>query len=297
MEDVSQPADTDDQRPPSLFHYTDAGGLLGILRDSKLWASDLRFLNDAQEAIYALELFKSALGDLRNPALEESHPSHQYSEEFGRTFEGYKRGVADELGSPKFPVYVTCFCESGDLLSQWRAYGTDHGYTIEFNAEAIESAAEEIPGYHPDRMLMAVRYGREAAVQVLSTALQNVLSDTNLGHVGVHAHYMALRLTAMLAAVKHPGFSEEREWRTVIPFESYEAYARMESPERNLTRFRSSSIAIVPYIEIPFPREAVVRIRVGPGRHADIRQQGVQRLLDSRGYQAEVLISEVPVRI
>jgi hypothetical protein len=35
----------------TLFHYTTAAGLLGILNSSTLWATDLRFLNDAQEAI------------------------------------------------------------------------------------------------------------------------------------------------------------------------------------------------------------------------------------------------------
>lgn len=114
-----------------LFLYTTAAGLLGILNSSTIWATDLRFLNDAQEAVYARELFVEAVRNTDNPALQPGHPLHQVAQEFGEEFAGYKEIVAKELHSFDFPVYVTCFCESGDLLSQWRAYGSDHGYAIE----------------------------------------------------------------------------------------------------------------------------------------------------------------------
>jgi hypothetical protein len=45
----------------TLFHYTTPAGLLGILRDLSLWGSDLRFLNDAQEAIYGRDLVVDAV--------------------------------------------------------------------------------------------------------------------------------------------------------------------------------------------------------------------------------------------
>jgi hypothetical protein len=273
----------------TLFHYTTAAGLLGILSSSAIWATDFRFLNDAQEAIYARELFIEALRSTDNPALQAGHPLHDAAESFGREFAYYKELVAEELNSPDFPVYVTCFCESGDLLSQWRAYGSDHGYAIEVDVDALKMAVQQLPGEPPEMSpsLMQVRYGRDAATNVVSTAMRHVSEDTNLGHPGVHAHYMALRLTTMLAGVKHHGFQEEREWRVVAAFE-YEV--------SELVRFRSTPMAIVPYIEIPLPMDAIVTIRVGPGRHVDIREAGVRRLLRTVDCQAPVRHSEVPLR-
>jgi hypothetical protein len=269
----------------TLFHYTTAAGLLGILRSSTLWATDLRFLNDAQEAVYARELFVEAVRSAENPALQPGHHLHHVAQSFGEDFARYKTLVAEELDSLHFPVYVTCFCESGDLLSQWRAYGSDHGYAIEVKADALKTAAQQIAGYVP-LSLMQVRYGRDAATDVVSTAMQEMSKDTNLGHWGVHAHYMALRLTALLAGVKHPGFQEEREWRVVAAFE--------EDPK--FVEFRSTPMAIVPYIEIPLPMDAIVTIRVGPGRHVDVREAGVRRLLRKVGCNAPVEHSEVPLR-
>lgn len=140
---------------------------------------------------------------------------------------------------------------------------------------------------YPPVELTQVRYGRDAAADVVATAMREMAMDTNLGHLGVHAHFMALQLTAMLAHIKHPGFHEEREWRMVAAFE-------WESPK--LTNFRSTPMAIVPYIEIPLPKEAIVAIRVGPGRHVDVREAGVRRLLRTLDCDVPVLHSEVPLR-
>lgn len=62
------------------------------------------------------------------------------------------------------------------------------------------------------------------------------------------------------------------------------------------TRFRTSPMAIVPYIEIPLPDGAIRSIRVGPGNNIEVREAGVRRLLKSVGSEAEVLRSEVPLR-
>jgi hypothetical protein len=271
----------------TLFHYTTAAGLLGILGSSAFWATDLRFLNDAQEAVYARELLVHAVLSVDASALPPGHPAHDDPQSFEMEFTGYKELVAKDLLSPDFPVYVTCFCESGDLLSQWRAYGSDHGYAIEVKADALKTAVQQIPGEPPEASLMQVGYGQDAAADVVSTAMRDLSKDTNLGHYGVHAHYMALHLTAMLAGVKHPGFQEEREWRVVAAFE-------WEMAEE--VKFRSTPMAIVPYIEVPLRQDAIVSIRVGPGRHVDVREAGVRRLLRTVDRDVPVLHSEVPLR-
>lgn len=43
----------------------------------------------------------------------------------------------------KFHVYGTCFCEDGNLLSQWRTYGGDVGYAIGFNALHLTAEKDE----------------------------------------------------------------------------------------------------------------------------------------------------------
>ena len=274
-----------DNIPPSLFHYTTADGLLGILMTSRIWATELRFLNDAQEVIYAQDELASRLRVVENPAIDATHIAHSDAARFGEVFDRYREYVLSELGSPRFPVYVACFCESGDQLSQWRGYGSDHGYAIEVDAADLRSAAQECGGTVGG--LVRVRYGPDAASEVIEAAVQKVREDTNLGHVGVHAHYMALRLTTMLAGVKHPGFSEEREWRLIIGSEMIDSKIML----------RTSLVAVVPYVEINLPSTTIRSVRVGPGRNTDVRVRGVERLLERVGSKVQVLSSELPLRV
>ncbi|MDP8955693.1 MAG: DUF2971 domain-containing protein [Actinomycetota bacterium] len=282
--DENAPATTP-ERPETLFHYTDAAGLRGIIWNRELWATDRRFLNDAQERQYALEGF---IPKLRRVApVEPEDSGEEFLKMLREDFAGYRAWVEEELRNRHFPVYVTCFSEPGDLLSAWRAYGTDHGYAVEFQADALEDALKETPLLDTGG-LKRVTYGIGAADDLFSELLDDVSRDTNLAHMSMHAYYMAFRITAALAAVKHPAFAEEREWRLVVASEEHELADQIE--------FRASPIAVVPYIKIPFPLEAIRSVRVGPGRHVQARQQGVERLLETKESRARVYVSEVPLR-
>lgn len=134
----------------TLFHYTNAAGLLGILKGHSFWATDYRFLNDAQEAVYARDIFIEEVEAVENPALQPGHPVHDDPAAFAPAFNEFKESLIQELNSPSRPVYVTCFCESGDLLSQWRAYGAGHGYAIEVKADALLGVVQQLAAEPPE---------------------------------------------------------------------------------------------------------------------------------------------------
>lgn len=46
----------DDALPESLYHYTDAAGLLGILDNNSLYATHVAYLNDSQELAYGMQM-------------------------------------------------------------------------------------------------------------------------------------------------------------------------------------------------------------------------------------------------
>jgi len=53
-----------DPRPPAkLYHYTSTEGLLGILRNRQLWASNVLYLNDATELVDSVRIIRSLLED------------------------------------------------------------------------------------------------------------------------------------------------------------------------------------------------------------------------------------------
>lgn len=277
----------------TLFHYTTATGLLGTLRGPSLWCSDLRFLNDAQEALYGRDLVVEAIRTMDNPVRDPAHWAYEHGDSAIDIFSGYQRMVVEELLTSEFGVYVACFCESGDLLSQWRGYGKDHGYAVELRTEALQKALNEVPTYPAASGLFKVRYGHEAADSVVRSALEEV-ARFNLNHPGVKAHITAQALSSMLSRIKHPGSFEEQEWRLVVGLEISDE--SQTSTERKATLYRATQRAIVPYIELPLERDAITSIRVGPGDNADVREAGVRRLLKTLGSEATVTRSEVPLR-
>jgi hypothetical protein len=115
-----------------LYHYTDSGGLVGILESQTLRATDARYLNDALELEHGCRLV--------DHVLREKWRSLPRSERRGVTpaitlF--LDMALTDRLFDPYEPgrfAFVTCFCEEGNLLSQWRAYADrGAGYSIGFS--------------------------------------------------------------------------------------------------------------------------------------------------------------------
>jgi hypothetical protein len=45
-------------KPPHVYHYTDATGVCGILENSSIWATSYLFLNDLSEGREAIDYFK-----------------------------------------------------------------------------------------------------------------------------------------------------------------------------------------------------------------------------------------------
>jgi hypothetical protein len=98
--------------PETLFHYTSWNGLYGVVSSGKLWGTNYRYLNDLSEIDYGREL---ALETVRERGQAASGHVQPLLEEVKDRLNGTS-GAAD--------VYVTCFCATEDLLSQWRGYGS-----------------------------------------------------------------------------------------------------------------------------------------------------------------------------
>jgi hypothetical protein len=106
-----------------LFHYTAAEGLKGIIENNELWASSAYFLNDSTEVIYGYGLLKEALVEwIANNPRPEVSLSLEIARDFRRSFDEDLLNVGNIR-----PIYLACFCEQDNLLSQWRTYGQSGG--------------------------------------------------------------------------------------------------------------------------------------------------------------------------
>jgi hypothetical protein len=233
-------------------------------------------MNDASEYIYANQIIQEV-----TRAYATSHPG----------LERYQRVY--QLNSPDLgvDVYAACFCEDGDLLSQWRSYARQGaGYAIEFSwAKLREKFALNRLG--------KVEYAEDAQKnvlnQILNSLAHNVSSvepDLDARHASI-AGGLANALITVRAFLKSPTFREEKEWR-VIAFHGTDTREEL---------YRQSNNILVPYCALPLgnlDELPITKIVIGPSLHPKAAQYSLRRFLDSSGLaRVAIEVSPIPIRV
>lgn len=277
---------------PPLSHYTSAAGLLGICSTNVLWATCAQYSNDRSEVLYAQSVGKEVIEEfLQGKNLTKGG-------EFLRTFLERQTGLIE--GIEVKDAYITSFCESKDLLSQWRAYGQTAGFEMRFGPLVTEDQSIGSPAMGTVT-LVQVEYDRqvqkEMLIHILNGALEvlKTVEAENLGlkflDVGV-ATFAALEFMQWLYGIKHPSFSEEKEWRIVAfprlevtPFSQLYAY-----PEA--LKFRVGRHSLVPYVEFSPSKGKLPLTEVvcGPGGHQKLTSKAVELMMAATGF-ADVKVS------
>ena len=289
------------QAPDLLWHYTDAGGLFGIITHERLWATQTSFLNDSTEVAYGLELVTSAMASYDPRHLKEATARH-----LERFFDPRRASLARWLDQ-NLDVYVTCFCADGDLLSQWRAYaGRDDagGYALGMGTDPpLQGWPQDAPGGH-EVALRRVLYDpveQEAACHELIDTLVPILDadpeDAELQRS--FARNLVSGVVEFASWCKDPAFEEEQEWRIV--------YVRNNDSSKLPVRHRMARGLLVPYVELelPCPVEPlqghlpVKAIRLGPGPEPVLKLRGVETFLANFPHFGDVRLegSAAPLRL
>ena len=265
-----------------------------------LWATDTRFLNDATELNYGLDLAEEAVEAVASQGSWTESTAHflrRVMASDGANLPGFLRARSE--------VFVACFCEEGDLLSQWRAYaGGDSagGYALKFRHR------QPITGWIAQRgresfRLQRVVYDRQEQLQTFVNLVTRLAPIYDANHSEQRMDMLARHLVDGILEVasfcKHPSFSEEREWRIV--------YERSSDQGLFPVMHRTSRGLIVPYVELEVPgavgemagRMPIVEVCCGPTAEPELKQDGVKRFVQfCPGYErVDVSGSDTPLRL
>ena len=107
--------DEEDEDCGLLWHYTSAVGVMGILKERELWASDCVLLNDANEVREGFEVASALCADALKAFVGERDIGVAEFEKFATKF------VAGNWASDT-SIFVASLSGSGNSLSQWRGY-------------------------------------------------------------------------------------------------------------------------------------------------------------------------------
>jgi DUF2971 family protein len=282
--------------PRELFHYTTVQGLLGIIGSNRMWATHAAYLNDASELAYAHSLFESAVS--RASASESSKVGKVFLERCVRAIDPFDKTVE---------FYLVCFCDAGNLLSQWRSYANRGGGC------AIGIVPKEVRlGRTPGEpvILRKVTYDRvvqegiigglvESALKVLKKHAPDDSVENNNFRIAATVQSLRGLLAECHVAFKDPAFEEECEWRLIFA-------TNITNSTKEYLQFRATGALVVPYVELDLSPSAGVRtgrlpissVTLGPTSPGDdIARDSVYALLRKHGHTfAEVRRSLIPLR-
>lgn len=310
-----------------VYHYTDSGGLVGLIQNHELWATEATGMNDLAEVRQGWDFIRAWV-----KAQPSDLVTDVISDACGEEDDDYRHPVRDEEG-----VFMCCASTRRDDANQWRLYGGEgRGYSVELLADEPLAAISRKPAA-PTRPAKssAVRawrtLGESAAVSpwlhVLYTdqekraALEGLATNAREAWARASGQWKTqeardegsqefrdslLTDVAVIAQlVKSEGFSGEREVRVIV-------VAIFDS----CSRFRATANGVVRYVPLTarpsgHPAGALVydkslgesktlpvkSVWLGPLIHAQNNERTIQALLSrNRLKEAGVQASKVPLR-
>jgi hypothetical protein len=213
-------------------------------------------------------------------------------------------------------TFITCFCKasakedfSHGLLSQWRGYGADGGYAIQFSRQKLEEATKRLASVH-GYDLHDVHYGAEnplkeemlkhsdAYVKAYSAHLDELAKPLDFSSKTFRSPIAGLvggpieDLLNYLVHTKSQHFGEERECRLSVLQTSTPTAGSL--PVHHYDR----AGLIVPYVHSPSPDfdilECIDWIIVGPGPRMASRYKSTVQLALQYCKNVHVRPSHIP---
>ena len=279
-----------------LFHYTDANGLAGIIKNQEMWFTSTFHLNDPSELAYGNEIAHAILR-------KESEDGDKAIKFFcARLEDVLLRQVENAFG-----FFVTSFSRSQDELGQWRAYADDgRGFAIGLAPRLFQ--IEDKRNLKPNELVWVadVRYDRNNAENRQRDAIRRAIGAIKrvvaAGKISSEAEgheflkKMGIELTASILwnsiTTKHSAYQTEAETRLLIVNDSTKLAPYIE------TRTRGSNL--IPFVKSPMPIRAdgsITEIVIGPSATLDA-EDAVRSLLLSQGLPLTIPVrrSDIPYR-
>ena len=260
----------------TLYHYTSAAGLLGIVESKSLWASGIHYLNDISEYRYAGSIARDFAARSLN-----ADPDHAWRESFLELLDATNVILAQTM------VFVASLSEAGDRMSQWRGYcPTGGGFSIGFSPQLIHQLATR-QGYDLVKCEYDVKEQTAICEELISegcrAAKEYELKETFRREPAGLWRGLYKPLQRFAPALKNPSFAEEQEWRLVGPF---------FAPDGGV-RFRPGKYGPIPYREFALvnrllnspgtSRLQIEELIVGPNPDPDQALNAVEFLFMAHG--------------
>lgn len=292
----------------SFAHYTSAANALSIIKNKNVWMRNASEMNDFSEISHGHSCLKAAWDDrtqgARIKGLLESvegglveRLGQAYNERFydraRRTFmlsvSEHGQGVIDE--------------NQYGRLSMWRAYGGNTNVALvlssrPFLSETSATQAYTSPVFYGDQSMFIQEF-----TKVVDAFEENLTLARELGGDAVKSLFENIFHFSVLST-KHPGFSEEREWRVIYSPSLFAA----DKINLHLEVVNGVPQQVYKFPLVDYPSEGLIgvtlpdlleRVIIGPTNSAETIAEALGLALMQEGVQDwsdRVSLSKIPLR-
>ena len=253
-----------------VYHYCTLEGFLSIIQNASLWVSDISKSNDGLECIYGRNQIKDRI---EKEIADDAEAMHAWKM-------GYEMNpdIHDSM-----LMYVACFSEKEDCLSQWRGYADDgKGMAIGFDKKVLEQLSEQKKF---NLEFAKVIYDKNKQERYVERAVKENLKrmeETGVGHVALELN---TNYRMEFSRYKHPSFAEEEEWRLILNSYPYGRELKVGDIIFSEPQYRTSGKKLVSYRELCFfniKRVFIKEIWIGP--KAEVELQDIAQVLRRYDY-------------
>lgn len=266
-----------------IFHYTTSDGIIGILKNQKLWLSLVNLQNDSSELALIADLLPIAIADLKK----------EYD------FDETTMRLLDELPNTNKPypiidnVFTLSFSRDGNSMNLWKSYtGNKAGFSIGFDKKLLDKVIDANLCY-----MNVCEYDAVKQVELLKSeiidyfeSIRNEVSD----YVWKDIH-LSWKVYSCAPILKSAHFSDEKEIRVIhnVRF--------IDEVRKKAFKYRANRGLLVPYFEIDISenfRKLIRKVVVGPGHNRETAKLAIDFLLDDIGLDKKNILefSEIPLR-
>lgn len=280
-----------------IYHYTDLGGLKGILENRQIWFTHYQYLNDPAEFVFGVRLAREAV----NKIVKENEENQRLAQFFNVLVTMCEDDNFDKI----LALYTASFCRSADDLGQWRSYSDNgRGFAIGLHPKLFNSG-DKITPLKPPEVIGHVCYGPNCnRIGLLLQKAAEIFLGVDPCQMGIRPfsdddkefmqefsrRIWATSLIYYSLTSKHDEYAIEKEVRLLI--------LNTTDIIRDNIKTRVRGTLLVPYIPHPISidqPDMIHEIVIGPAADKQM-EKSLEFLLNEFGYRQEIKIrrSDIP---
>lgn len=268
-----------------LYHYTDANGLIGIIQNKNLRATDARFLNDSYEIHAGIDKYLNLIIKHEEECVKSSNSKINALADLYKKLPSF---LNDNIKARN--TYITSFTKHKDNLRQWMSYcPANAGYALAFKVDKLF----QVPATTKEKLayrILDVTYDNNIDGNLTPENLSKYLEESFLAKTPTTniLKEFSSNLIFNILATKNKEFYDENESRLII--------SSSISKEHEL-KFRSKSGIIIPYHEFSICTSSIEEIIIGPNINQDLAKEGLQNFLHANKLDCTVTLSQCSLRV